>query len=56
MSLYVLRYGSERGKGAYVGVHQPERQADAARWSGRRAARRARRLARGQGYDLRVRP
>lgn len=40
MSLYVLRYGTERGKGEYHGVHSGvRRQADASRWTRARARR-----------------
>ena len=54
MSLYVLRYGSERGKGDYVGVGTPSRQVDAAKWAGRLAAVRARDESRKRGYDVRI--
>ena len=54
MSRYVLRYGSDRGDGAYVGVGTPTRQQDAARWIGRRAARRALTETRARGYDVRL--
>lgn len=54
MSLYVLRYGTERGKGDYVGVGTPSRQVDAAKWIGRLAAVRARDESRKRGYDVRL--
>lgn len=54
MSLYVLRYGTERGKGDYVGVGTPSRQVDAAKWAGRLAAVRARDESRKRGYDVRI--
>lgn len=54
MSLYVLRYGTERGKGDYVGVGTPSRQVDAAKWIGRLTAVRARDESRKRGYDVRL--
>ena len=54
MSLYVLRYGTERGKGAYLGGDCVPRQREAARWTSRASAERVRADARSGGHDVRL--